>query len=92
MATYARRPQKTSRIDMRVTDDQKELIERAAALKGQSVTQWSVDCLVENARADIEYETTTRLSEAAFDAFLQELDKPLPKATRRLLSRDRVWE
>lgn len=83
---------KNCRLDMRLTSDQRDEVERAAALTGKSITQWAVDHLLEAARYDIEQVTTTRLDAVAFEAFSKALDNPLPEATRELLSEKPVWE
>lgn len=59
MATVAK---KNSRFDMRLTQEQRSEVERAAAIKGKTLTQWALDNLMESARRDIEEESTTRLS------------------------------
>lgn len=45
--------QKTSRLDIRLTDAQRQLIERAAELTGSTLTQWTARHLLESARKDI---------------------------------------
>lgn len=92
MAAVARRPHKSNRIDIRVTDEQKMLFERAAAIKGKSVTQWSVDCLVAVAQPVIDDETMTYLRMREFDDFATLLDEPMPKVAQELLVQKRVWE
>ena len=42
--------QKTSRLDIRLTDAQRQLIERAAELTGSTLTQWTARHLLESAR------------------------------------------
>ncbi|QOL34477.1 DUF1778 domain-containing protein [Bifidobacterium lemurum] len=78
-------------MNLRLTDEQKSLIERAAALRDMSLTQWSVGNLVDSARRDIENATTLRLSDEVFDAFLKALDEPMPQATRDLLDEEPIW-
>lgn len=90
MATIARNI-KDSRFDMRMTREQRSEVERAAAIKGKSLTQWALDNLLESARRDIEEETTTYLSREVFDKFAAALEEPMPEATRRLLDRKPVW-
>ena len=63
MATVPKaRTEKSYRMDIRLTQAQREEFERAAALKGMTLTQWSTWHLADAARADIEDETTISLS------------------------------
>ncbi|MBC7032500.1 DUF1778 domain-containing protein, partial [Salmonella enterica subsp. enterica serovar Enteritidis] len=41
--------QKTSRLDIRLTDAQRQPIERAAELTGSTLTQWTARHLLESA-------------------------------------------
>lgn len=88
MATVVRQ----SRFDMRMTKEQRLEIERAAAIKGKTLTQWALDNLLEAARFDIEQETMTRLPSDSFEAFAAALDQPMPEEARSLLSEKAVWE
>lgn len=88
MATLA----KDSRFDMRMTSAQREEVERAAALKGKTLTQWALDHLLEAARFDIEEETVTRLSSADFDQFKKALEEPMPEEAKQLLNMKAVWD
>lgn len=86
------KPTKTTgsvRLDMRVERHAKTLIERAAALTGQSMTDFVVSNLIDTALATIERHERLVLSDRGRDQFLAALDrpaKPLPalrKAARR---------
>lgn len=70
MATAVAEP-KNSRLDLRMTSDQKRQIERAARLNGVTVSQWSIAHLVASAREDILESSQIMLEESAFDEFLQ---------------------
>lgn len=83
--------EKTCRMDLRLTEPQRRSYEQAAALKGQTLSQWSTGKLDEAARRDIEEANVTRLSAEAFDAFCEMLDAPMPKAARDLLAREDMW-
>lgn len=91
MATATRTSQKTARIDIRLTSEQRELIERAAALTGSTLTQWTAQQLMEAAQRDIETRTRLALESEAFDAFQAALDEPLPAEARQLLARSPQW-
>lgn len=76
--------QKTSRLDIRLTDAQRQLIERAAELTGSTLTQWTARHLLESARKDIEEATVLHLESQA-------LDQPVPPAAEKLMERDPQW-
>lgn len=82
---------RSSRLAVRMTPEQRLTIDRAAALKGASITQWAMDHLMEDARRDIDDETTIRLSARAFDEFRDALDRPMPSQLRELLDKDPRW-
>ena len=67
---------KSDRIELRLTRQQKIEIERAAALSGRSVTDFSVPLLVERAEEVIRVERDLRMSKKSWDAFNAILDRP----------------
>ena len=73
----------TSRLDVRLAEDHKDLIEQAAKLLGQSVTAFTVSTLVRQAGEVVERFGALRLTDRDRDAFLAALDKP-PKPNARL--------
>lgn len=83
---------KSSRIDIRLTDFQKSLYERAAAVKGQTMTQWASAHLDACANRDIADASRTALSAEAFDEFCSILDAPMPRETVELLNRKPIWQ
>ena len=89
MATVA--TEKPCRMDVRLTRSQRAAYERAASLKGQTLTQWTTRSLDECARRDIEEATRTVLSQEAFDKFCALLEAPMPKAAAELLAREDAW-
>lgn len=84
--------EKPFRIDVRLTKSQRANYERAATLRGQTLTQWATLHLDESARRDIDDATTTTLSPDAFEDFCELLEKPLPESAQQLLERKAVWE
>lgn len=82
---------RSSRLAVRMTPEQRSTIDKAATLKGTTITQWALDHLMSAARKDIEEETTIRLSARAFDEFKEALDRPMPQALRDLLNKDAQW-
>ncbi len=65
---------KSSRLDLRMTEDQRNQIDMAARINGMSVSQWSLNQLMESARRDIFEQGLVRLSADAFDRFAALLD------------------
>ena len=66
---------KESRLEVRVASRDKKLIERAAFLRGQSVSAYSVSTLIEDARQVIDSADRILLTDRDRDAFLKILDK-----------------
>lgn len=92
MPAVMERQDKQCRIDIRLTQPQRASYERAASLRGQTLTQWATSHLDESAKRDIREATTTVLSPEAFDEFCAMLEAPMPKAAQDLFSRRAVWE
>lgn len=82
---------RSSRLAVRMTPEQRSTIDKAATLKGATITQWALDHLISDARKDIEEETTIRLSSRAFDEFKDALEAPMPQALQDLLKKDAQW-
>ena len=90
MATKA----KSERLELRLTLEQKLEIELAAYIEGRSLTDFSVQHLVREAKEVIRNENRVLLSPEAWDAFQQELARPprvLPGLVD-LFSRPSVFE
>lgn len=83
--------EKQCRIDIRLTRLQRMSYERAASLRGQTLTQWATAHLDESAQRDIDQAAITALSPEAFDVFCEMLESPMPKAAQDLLAREAVW-
>ena len=73
---YMATTMKSDRLELRLTSDQKSEIERAAALSGRSVTDFSVSVLVREAEEVIRFERELHLSKKSWDAFNEILDRP----------------
>lgn len=67
---------KNERLELRLTSEQKERIEQAAAISGRSVTDFSVPLLVEEAGEVIRHERELTMSKKAWDDFNRVLDEP----------------
>ncbi|BAZ12121.1 hypothetical protein NIES4071_39490 [Calothrix sp. NIES-4071] len=67
---------KDSRIDLRVTQEQKELLERAASLKGISLSAYTLLHLLPLAKQDIDTHERLVLSDRDRDLFLSVMENP----------------
>ena len=66
----------SARLDVRLGEEQKQLIEQAAGFLGQTVSAFTVSTLVHEAEAVVEKFGMLRLSKADQEAFLAALDNP----------------
>lgn len=67
---------KDSRIDLRLTKEQKAVIEQAAALNGVSVSAYTLLHLLPQARRDLENKEKLTLSNRDRDLFLSAIVNP----------------
>jgi uncharacterized protein (DUF1778 family) len=74
MATRA-----TARIDLRLREDLKDLIEEAAELSAQTVASFVSSTVVERAKAVVESAQRLRLGRTDAEAFLAALDRPVDR-------------
>ena len=87
------RSNQTTRLDFRLQSEHKALIERAASVHGQTVTQFAIATLVKAAHESIQQVSLTELSIRDRDVFLKMLDSDaepnaaLKKAAKRYRSR-----
>lgn len=81
---------KSSKLDMRMTDEQREEIEFTASVKGMPLTQWALQNLLAAAQRDLDEETTTRLSAYSFKAFIDALDQRMLSEAQALLDQKPV--
>jgi uncharacterized protein (DUF1778 family) len=79
---------KTARLDLRLTADQKTLIEQAAAIEGATAAGFAITTLVERAAETVYRARIAILPAEAWEEFVRTLDEQpeLPAATRALLS------
>ena len=84
-------PTKRGRFNARITDEQKQLIERAAALTGQSVSQFIVSTAQHAAEQTIREHEVIVLSTRDAAAVMESLRHPTPAndALRRAFERHR---
>jgi uncharacterized protein (DUF1778 family) len=67
---------KMARLEARITEQQKAMIERAAAYEGRSVTDFVVHALAQVAKTVVHDHEVLRLNPAQSRAFVQRLLKP----------------
>ena len=91
MATAALGKAGKSRMELRLEASRKSRYEEAAALKGQTLTQWTLANLDIAADMAFEEARATRLAQANFEEFCRMLEHPMPDAARRLLESDPQW-
>ena len=71
------------RLDVRLSAEHKQIIERAAGLLGQTVSAFTVSTLVQQAEQVVERFGVLRLTDRDRDLFLAALDNP-PEPNARL--------
>jgi len=67
---------KNNRINIRVSDDDKEMLELAARYSKQSLSSYIVDIVLKQAELDIKKNETITLNNEQRDLFLKNLDNP----------------
>lgn len=81
---------KKQRIDLRLTDEDKKMIEEAAAMTNQTVTQFLVNSASERAAEVIEQHRRLILSEESWNRVMDAIENPpapndkLKRAVKRL--------
>jgi uncharacterized protein (DUF1778 family) len=73
-----------ARLNFRLPQELKEIIEQAAAASGQTVTDYAVSTLVDSARRTLDEQLHRKLSDRDRDVFLRMLEAPAtPNAALR---------
>ena len=80
-----------ARIDMRLTEEEKRLIEQASAATGSRLTTWCINNLINDAKRDLHANAIIRLSDEAFDRFVENLDRPLTEKQQQFLAYQPEW-
>ncbi|MBQ9042270.1 MAG: DUF1778 domain-containing protein [Eggerthellaceae bacterium] len=91
MATAALGKTSNSRMEFRVEDARKSRYEEAASMKGQTLTQWVLANLDDAANRAFDEVRITKLAQADFERFCEQLDRAMPDAAKRLLESDPEW-
>lgn len=74
---------KDSRIDLRVTQEQKEMLEKAASLRGITLSAYALFHLIPLAKKDIDTQERLILSDQDRDLFMSVMENP-PKLQGKL--------
>lgn len=83
---------KSARIDLRMSDENREIIAQAAEINGLGLTDYMLSVTLPAARADIDSARTTFLSAEAFTAFLDILDSTDTAEAAGLRSGTTMWD
>lgn len=85
---------KNSRIAVRLSSDQDELIRRAAEVEGTSITEFTVEAAVSRARDVLVDRRLFMLDDAAWTEFLAVLDRPIAYKPRleKLFASESIFE
>lgn len=85
---------KTERLDLRLSAEQKETIEKAAILEGTTVSGFTVAAVMDRAHEALYRAGTLTLPAQAWDEFVRILDSqpPVPDQILHLLSQPSVLE
>jgi uncharacterized protein (DUF1778 family) len=85
---------KSERLDLRLTAEQKAIIEQAASMEGTTAAGFTVTAVMERASEAIYRSRTLMLSPRAWDEFIDLLDaRPaVPEAIVKLLAEPSVLE
>lgn len=82
---------KGSRIDLRITQEQKELLERAAALKGVSLSAYTLSYVLPAAKQEVDSHERLVLSNRDRDLFMSVMENP-PRLKGKLKSAIRKYQ
>lgn len=83
MKTIQTKKPKTARLEARVSADEKKLFQQAAALQGQSMTEFLVNSIYDAAKRTVQEHEMMELSASDRKAFVSALLKP-PAPGKRL--------
>jgi uncharacterized protein (DUF1778 family) len=85
---------KESRLAVRLSAEQNELIRRAADAEGASITEFTVNAAVSHAQDALADRKVFMLDDAAWHEFLDALDRPATYKPRlaKLFAEDSVFE
>lgn len=88
-STKANKIRKTARLEARVTEEQKQLMERAASWRGQNLTEFMVAVLAEASMQIIKDSQLMELTDRDRQVFANALLNPPPPSDRAIT--DAQW-
>lgn len=83
---------KNARIDFRLPNELKEVIEQAATLRGQSLSEFAVSTLISSAHQVIQESRITKLSNRDRDIFIALVDDPDARPNDELVKAAREYK
>jgi uncharacterized protein (DUF1778 family) len=88
------RTAKTSRINLRASREQEDLLRNVAQRKGRTMTDFIIESACEAAEQELANEKYFRLSMAQWNAFIEALDRPaqVHQSLRQLFAEPGVLE
>lgn len=84
--------EKTARLDLRLTEPQKQLIEQAAAISGSTLAGFAVSQLMDAAAQVVTRARSLTLDAEDWDMFVAALESPDEQAWTELKAMTPVWE
>lgn len=84
--------EKTARLDLRLTEPQKRLIEQAAGISGSTLAGFAVSQLMDAASLVVARSRSLALGAQDWDLFVAALDAPDGQAWNELKAMTPVWE
>ena len=81
---------KTNRIDIRLADEDKKIIEMAAKYNRQSISSYIISVVIRQAEMDLLKNETITLSNKERDIFLSALENP-PTPNEALINLLKLW-
>lgn len=84
--------EKTARLDLRLTEPQKHLIEQAAEIRGSTLAGFAISELVDAASNVVAHSRSLVLDTHDWDLFVAALEAPDDQAWSELKTMTPVWE
>ncbi len=82
-------PKRSGQLSLRVPPDTKQILQQAAAIAGQSLTDFMIATSAEKARQLVEQHRVIAMTQSAYDEFVAALNEPdigsAPPLARKLI-------
>ena len=86
------KPARSARLDLRLTPENREVIEQAATIAGTNLSDYVTSVTLNAARQQIAAARTIYLDPKSWDDFLRILDEPETPTMARLRTRPTRWD